>query len=202
MNRSIGWMSRIKPLALTNGRIILPLYSDGYNLSLCAISDDDGETWRPSKPIVGRGPIQPALALKKNGDIVAYMRDSGDAPPRVHKSISKDKGESWSYSVKTDIPNTASVELLVLQDGRWAFVGNDIEDGRYSMVLMLSDDEGETWKWKEYLESTNKEDGNSFSYPSLLQSGDGMLHISYSSRTAETEKSIKYLIVDPAKITY
>lgn len=202
VNRSIGWMSRIKPLVLTNGRIILPLYSDGYNLSLCAISDDDGETWRPSKPIVGRGPIQPALALKKNGDIVAYMRDSGDAPSRVHKSISKDKGESWSYSAKTNIPNTASVELLVLQDGRWAFVGNDIEDGRYRVVLMLSDDEGETWKWKEYLESTNKEDGNSFSYPSLLQSGDGMLHISYSSRTAETEKSIKHLIVDPAKITY
>ena len=202
VNRSIGWMSRIKPLILTSGRIILPLYSDGYNLSLCAISDDDGETWHPSKPIVGRGPIQPALAEKKNGDIVAFMRDSGDAPPRVQKSISKDKGESWSHSVKTEIPNTASVELLVLKDGRWAFVGNDIEDGRYRVALMLSDDEGETWKWKEYLESTNKEEGKSFSYPSLLQSSDGLLHISYSSRTAETEKSIKYLIVNPAKIKY
>ena len=130
------------------------------------------------------------------------MRDSGDAPPRVHKSISKDNGESWSYSVKTDIPNTASVELLVLQDGRWAFVGNDVEDGRYRIVLMISDDEGESWKWKEYLESTHKGDEKSFSYPSLLQSSDGMLHISYSSRTSETEKSIKYLIVDPAKITH
>ncbi len=200
VNRSIGWMTRIKPLILEGGRIILPLYSDGYNLSLCAISDDDGETWRPSKPIVGRGPIQPALALKKNGDIVALMRDSGDAPPRVHKSISKDKGESWSYSIKTEIPNTASVELLVLQDGRWAFVGNDIEDGRYRLVLMLSDDEGETWKWKEYLENGLKQDGGSYSYPSLLQSRDGLLHISYSSRTSETEKSIKYLVVNPAKI--
>ncbi len=200
VNRSIGWMTRIKPLILEGGRIILPLYSDGYNLSLCAISDDDGETWRPSKPIVGRGPIQPALALKRNGDIVALMRDSGDAPTRVHKSISKDKGESWSYSIKTDIPNTASVELLVLQDGRWAFVGNDIEDGRYRIVLMLSDDEGETWKWKEYLENGLKQDGGSYSYPSLLQSRDGLLHISYSSRTSETEKSIKYLVVNPAKI--
>lgn len=200
LNRSIGWMSRIKPLLLSSGRIILPLYSDGYNLSLCAISDDDGKTWLPSKPIVGRGPIQPALALKKNGDIIAYMRDSGDAPPRVHKSVSKDKGESWSYSVKTDIPNTASVELLVLHDGRWAFLGNDIEDGRYRVVLMLSDNEGENWKWKEYLESTKKEDGMSFSYPSLLQSNDGMLHISYSMHSKKRGKSIKYLIVDPAKI--
>ncbi|MDX1285602.1 MAG: exo-alpha-sialidase, partial [Draconibacterium sp.] len=53
VNRSIGWMTRIKPLILKSGRIVLPLYSDGYNLSICAISDDDGETWKPSKPIVG-----------------------------------------------------------------------------------------------------------------------------------------------------
>ncbi|MCG6188047.1 sialidase family protein [Maribellus maritimus] len=200
VNRSIGWMTRIKPLILESGRIILPLYSDGYNFSICAISDDDGETWRPSKPIVGRGPIQPALALKTNGDIVAFMRDSGDAPARVHKSISKDKGESWTYSVKTDIPNTASVEILVLKDGRWAFVGNDIDDGRYRMVLMLSEDQGETWKWKEYLENDSKQGGGSYSYPSLIQTRDGLLHITYSSRTGETKKSIKYLVVNPEKI--
>jgi predicted neuraminidase len=200
VNRSIGWMTRIKPLILENGRILLPLYSDGYNLSICAISDDNGETWKASKPIVGRGPIQPALVVRKNGDIVAYMRDSGDAPARVHKSISKDNGESWSYSVKTEIPNEASVEILNLKDGRWAFLGNDIIDGRYRLVLMLSDDEGETWKWKEYHENDNKQGGGSYSYPCLIQTADGLLHITYSSRTAETEKSIKHLVVDAGKI--
>ncbi|NQU54840.1 MAG: exo-alpha-sialidase [Bacteroidetes bacterium] len=200
VNRSIGWMTRIKPLILENGRIILPLYSDGYNLSICAISDDDGETWKASKPIVGRGPIQPALALRKNGDIVAYMRDSGDAPARVHKSISKDNGESWSYTVKTDIPNTASVELQVLQDGRWAFFGNDITDGRYRLVLMLSDDEAETWKWKEYIENDSKGSEGSYSYPCLIQTEDGLVHITYSYRTGVTEKSIKHVVVNTDKI--
>lgn len=198
--RSFGWMTRIKPLILENGRIILPLYSDGYNFSMCAISNDNGESWRPSKPIVGRGPIQPALAQRKNGDIVAFMRDSGDAPPRVHKSISHDNGESWDYTVKTDIPNTASVELLVLKDGRWAFVGNDIMDGRYRLVLMLSDDEGETWKWKEYLENDNKNGGGSYSYPCLIQTNNGLLHVTYSSQTGKNEKSIKHVIVNPDKI--
>jgi predicted neuraminidase len=200
VKRSIGWMTRIKPLILQSGRIILPLYHDGYNLSICAISDDDGQSWKASKPIVGRGPIQPALAVRKNGDIVAYMRDSGDAPARVHKTISKDNGESWSYTVKTDIPNEASVELLKLKDGRWAFLGNDIDDGRYRVVLMLSDDEGETWKWKEYLENDPKQGGGSYSYPCLIQTADGLLHITYSSRTKETEKSIKHLVVNPDKI--
>lgn len=200
VNRSIGWMTRIKPLILQSGRIILPLYSDGYNLSICAISDDDGQSWKASKPIVGRGPIQPALEVRKDGDIVAYMRDSGDAPARVHKAISKDNGESWSYTVKTDIPNEASVELLKLKDGRWAFLGNDIDDGRYRVALMLSDDEGETWKWKEYLENDPKKGGGSYSYPCLIQTADGLLHITYSSRTGESEKSIKHLVVNPDKI--
>jgi hypothetical protein len=200
IKRSFGWMTRIKPLILESGRIILPLYSDGFNLSICAISDDDGTTWRASKPIVGRGPIQPALALRKNGDIVAYMRDSGDAPARVHKSISNDSGESWSYSVKTEIPNEASVELLKLNDGRWAFVGNDINDGRYRLVLMLSDDEGEIWKWKEYLENDPGDGGGRYSYPCLIQTTDGLLHITYSSHNSDTEKSIKHVVVNPQKI--
>jgi predicted neuraminidase len=200
VHRSIGWMTRIKPLILPTGRIILPLYSDGYNLSICAISDDDGETWKPSLPVVGRGPIQPALVRRRNGDIVAYMRDSGDAPSRVQKSISKDNGESWSYADKTDIPNTASVELLQLSDGRWAFLGNDVSDGRYRMVLMLSDDEGETWKWKEYVENDERAGGGSYSYPSMIQTGDGLLHMTYSSNTGQKEKSIKYLQVDPSRI--
>jgi predicted neuraminidase len=197
--RSIGWMTRIKPLILEDGKILLPLYSDGYNFSLVAISEDDGESWRPSLPIVGRGPIQPALIQKHNGDIVAYMRDSGDPPPRVHRSISKDNGESWSASEKTDIPNTASVETLKLQDGKWAFFGNDITDGRYRMSLYISDDEGETWNWKVRIED-HERDAGSFSYPSLLQDEDGLLHMTYSYRTSETEKSIRYVVVDPDKV--
>ncbi len=199
VKRSIGWMTRIKPLILDDGKILLPLYSDGYNFSLVAISEDDGESWRPSLPIVGRGPIQPALAQRKDGKIIAYMRDSGDAPSRVHMSVSADRGETWSASTKTDIPNTASVELMKLKDGTWAFVGNDIADGRYRVSLYLSDDEGRTWKWKVRLEDHEK-GGGSFSYPCLIEDGDGLLHVTYSYRTSNTEKSIKYVVVDPEEV--
>ncbi|GGD50653.1 glycosyl hydrolase [Emticicia aquatilis] len=199
VKRSFGWMTRIKPLLLPNKRIILPLYSDGFNMSIMAISDDDGSTWRPSLPLVGRGPIQPAIIQKKNGNLYALMRDSGDDPARVHTSESKDNGETWQVSAKTTIPNTASVELLVLQDGRWAFVGNDIDDGRYRIGLFLSDDEGKTWKWKTYLEKVEPNKG-SFSYPSLIQTADGLLHITYSYHLEKDKKSIKYVVVNPQKI--
>ena len=197
--RSIGWMTRIKPLLMENGRIVLPLYSDGFNMSIMAISDDNGTSWRPSLPLVGRGPIQPAVIQKKNGNLVAFMRDSGDEPSRVHYSESSDKGESWTASTKTNIPNTASVELLVLQDGRWAFLGNDIDDGRYRISLFLSDDEGKTWKWKTRLENVEPDKGG-FSYPCLIQTKDGLLHITYSYHLEKDRKSIKYVVVNPKKI--
>ena len=197
--RSIGWMTRIKPLLMGNNKILLPLYSDGFNFSLVAISDDDGMNWHPSLPIVGKGNVQPSLIQKKDGSLMAYMRDNGDAPSRVQISKSNDSGNTWTAAQKTQIPNTASVEVCKLRDGKWAFIGNDLDDGRYEVSLYLSDDEGQTWKWKTHLEKVKKGEG-SFSYPSMLQASDGLLHITYSHQLKDGLESIKYVAVNPVLI--
>lgn len=194
--RSAGWMSRIKPLVTTDGRILLPLYSDGFNFSMVAISDDGGDSWLPSLPIVGRGPIQPALAQREDGSMVAYMRDSGDAPTRVQVSESYDGGMSWTAAQKTAIPNGASVDVLVLADGRWAMLGNDVDDGRYRLSLYLSDDEGKTWSVKHPIEYDMTKMGR-YSYPSLIQGQDGQLHMTYSFHQNDNQKAIKYVVVRP-----
>jgi predicted neuraminidase len=199
MKRSFGWMTRIQPVTLESGRILLPLYSDGLNMSLVAISDDNGATWRPSLPIVGRGPIQPALAVRKSGEVVAIMRDSGDAPSRVWMSTSNDHGESWSLAKKTEIPNEASVEIYALKEGKWVYFGNDISDGRYQLSLYLSNDEGNSWYQKEVIEFSPDRKA-SFSYPCLLQTADGMIHISYSHSVGSKNESIKHIVVDIKKI--
>ncbi|GAA0880858.1 exo-alpha-sialidase [Algoriphagus jejuensis] len=196
--RSIGWMTRIKPLVLGE-KIILPLYSDGFNLSLMAISEDSGLTWKPSLPLVGRGPIQPALAQRKNGEIVAMLRDSGDGPNFIQQSISQDKGQTWSAATKTAIPNTASVELLKLADGRWVMIGNDIHDGRYKLALWVSTNEGLTWpKSPLYLENDSTKEGG-FSYPSVIQDTKGVIHLTYSSHTP-AGKTIVYKSFNPDAI--
>ncbi|QDH80524.1 exo-alpha-sialidase [Echinicola soli] len=194
--RSIGWMTRIKPL-MEGSRIILPLYSDGFNFSMMAISEDDGMTWSPSLPIVGRGAIQPALARRKNGDILALMRDSGDAPARVHQSISMDNGHTWTASTKTAIPNTASVEMIKWDEGHWLFLGNDIVDGRYLLTLYVSEDEGASWTALGKVEYDRMKRGK-FSYPSMLRGADDLLHITYSYHLSDDKKSIKYIVLDPA----
>ncbi|RIW13200.1 exo-alpha-sialidase [Algoriphagus lacus] len=196
--RSIGWMTRIKPLVIGD-KIILPLYSDGFNFSMMAISDDSGETWKPSLPLVGKGPIQPALALRNNGELVAMLRDSGDGPTFIQQSISKDQGKTWTAAIKTSIPNTASVELLRLADGRWLMIGNDLHDGRYRLALWTSLDEGLTWSTNPYYLENDKDKKGSFSYPSLIQDSNGTVHISYSKHFP-TGKTIQYKSINPVKI--
>jgi predicted neuraminidase len=193
--RELGWMTRIHPLALPSGRILLPLYSDGFNVALVAITDDGGQTWRASKPIVGMGPIQPSLVRKQDGTIVAYMRDSGNAPGRVLSATSKDEGDTWSVARDTDIPNPgSSLEAIALKDGRWVMVFNDTEDGRHSLALAMSDDEGKTWKWKRNLERAEKGQGG-FAYPSMIQARDGRIHITFTHNLKG--KSIKHVALDP-----
>lgn len=192
--RETGWMTRAHPTILDNGKILLPLYSDGFNFGLIAISEDDGQTWKSSLPIVGRGLNQPSLVVRNDGSIDAYMRDDGDEPGKIMISHSDDEGYSWSYAQKSDIPNPgASIEVIKLSSGNWLLVYNDFDDGRYSIAAAISDDEGKSWKWKRTLENIK---GGSFSYPSVIQAEDGRIHLTYTYRLSDTQKSIKYVSFD------
>ncbi len=178
----MGWMPRAHPLELPSGRILTPLYSDGYDFSLIAITDDGGRTWTASEPLLSYGGVQPSLVRKRNGEIVAYLRDNGPPPKRVIMAVSKDEGVTWTPGVDTDIPNSGtSVEVIALRDGQWLMVNNDTEQGRHALSAWLSDDEGATWKWKRRIEWDRREKGaGSFHYPSVIQGRDGMIHLTYS----------------------
>ncbi|HUQ92881.1 MAG TPA: sialidase family protein [Bryobacteraceae bacterium] len=178
----LGWMARVHPLELPSGRILIPLYSDGYNFSLMGITDDGGKTWRASEPLVSEGGVQPSLVRRKDGTIVAYMRDNGPPPKRALLSQSRDDGITWSPVLDTEIPNPgSSLEIIALRSGSWLLIHNDTERGRHSLAAWLSDDEGATWKWKRPLElDTREKEAGSFSYPSVMQSRDGSIHVTYS----------------------
>ena len=196
LKRQIGWMTRTQPLVLDSGRILLPLYSDGFNVSLMAYSDDSGENWHASAPIVGLAPIQPTVAQRRDGSIVAFCRDSGMAPTRIHHAESTDNGKTWTVSRKTDMLNPgASIAVRELADGRWMLIYNDTEEGRNSLAAALSEDEGNTWPIMRHIERDEAGD-YSFAYPSIIQAKDGRVHISYSYRTPEGA-SIKHTSFTP-----
>lgn len=184
MYRRLGWMTRIHPVVLKNGRWLLPLYHDGFSCSLFAISDDAGVHWRPSAPILGGGNVQPCVVERRDGRLMALMRDNGPPPARALVAESADRGETWTPARDSDIPNPgSSLEAVVLRSGRWLLVLNDTEQGRHSLAAWLSADEGSTWPWRRSLARCAPGAGG-FAYPSVLQTRDGSLHATFSSEAA------------------
>lgn len=190
----MGWFTRTHPLELPSGRILVPMYSDGFSFGIMAISDDGGYTWTGSEPIVGAGGVQPSVVRKNDGSLVAYLRDNGPPPKRALISYSKDDGVSWTPAVDSEIKNPGtSLEVVRLRNGHWIVLHNDIERGRYSLAAAISDDEGATWKWKRHLDGRPDQAINSqFHYPSVIQAKDGSIHVSYSYFVPEG-KSIKHV---------
>jgi predicted neuraminidase len=182
LSRRLGWMTRAHPFVLDGQRLIVPLYSDGFSFSLMAITDDWGQTWHASAPLIGAGNIQPSLVRRRDGTLYALMRDNGPPPKRLHWSDSRDRGETWSPVADSDLPNPgAGAEIIGLRNGHWALIHNDLEQGRHSLAVSVSDDEGKTWKWKRHLEAEPPgPEAGAFHYPSMIQARDGTLHASYS----------------------
>ncbi|WP_165068495.1 sialidase family protein [Paludisphaera rhizosphaerae] len=174
----LGWMPRVRGVVLPSGRWILPLYCDTFSISMMATSDDQGKTWKAGEPTVGFGAIQPSLVQKKDGSLVAFMRDNGPHK-KIRTAISTDEGKTWTDAVDTTLDNPgAGIEAIKLASGAWALVYNDLPRGRHSLAVSLSDDEGKTWPITRHVEKG--ETGQSFHYPSMTQGRDGKIQLSYT----------------------
>jgi predicted neuraminidase len=142
-----------------------------------AVSDDDGESWYASKPLLGFGAIQPTVLRRDSGELVAYMRENG-IEQRVRMASSTDDGLSWGAVTASELPNPGSgLDGIRLANGHWLLIYNDTIDGRNQLAVSISEDEGKTWKWKRHLE---KEPQGSFHYPAIIQGRDGTIHAIYT----------------------
>jgi predicted neuraminidase len=96
--------------------------------------------------------------------------------------------------VPTGLPNNNSgIDAVTLNDGRHLLVYNHLTQGRNIINLSISED-GTDWKAAAVLESDTE--GTEFSYPAVIQTDDGMVHITYTWK----RMLIKHVVVDPGKI--
>ena len=202
LTRRLGWFTRAHPYILDDKTMLVGLYSDGFSFSLVALTDDWGETWRFSDPIVGGGNIQPSFARKPDGTLVTYMRDNGPPPKRVLVAESKDGGVTWGtvYDHPELANPGAGLEVANLDDGDWICIYNDTERGRHSLAVSISTDQGTTWPVTRHLE-LDESGGGRYHYPSIIQAADGTLHATYSYFVPTDEgerKSIKYATFNKA----
>ena len=189
--RKLGWTIRVHPTILSSGAILLPMASETFGIAAMAITSDGGKTWKFSRPPYGYGVEQPSVFERRDGTLVAYMRDFSLAH-RIRMSESYDQGLTWTPVVNTEFPNPSSgVEVVRLASGNIVLVYNDcIDDPRNSLAVSMSDDEGKSWKWTRHIERTKGE--GRYDYPSIIQTRDGMLHVTYSYNV----QTIKHVVFD------
>ncbi len=203
--RRLGWMTRTTPIMISGNRLMLGIYHDLFACGLAAFTEDCGKTWQFSEPIldVFLGLLQPAFAKRKDGTVVAFLRDNG-YPKQIRMTESYDAGNSWGKAKLMDIPNPgSSVHCLVLKNNHWLLICNDLKEGRQRLTIYLSEDEGQTWKWRRVLEDLGPH-GGELSYPTFIQGRDGTIHGVYSYQTPipskERNESIRYVHLDESWI--
>ena len=143
-------------------------------------STDRGATWTRHGPVIDPGEpfgvIQPALWETPAGEIRMLMR-STERIGRIMKASSKDRGVTWTPASSTELPNpNAGIDVVRLRNGLLVLVYNHLTKGRSAIHLAVSGDEGETWKSPVVLEDGQQE----LSYPAVIQTMDGRLHITYT----------------------
>ena len=192
LNLRLGWMGRCTPIWV-GSQLYLPLYHDGFDVGLVAMSSDGGTTFTAGGPIVGRAAVQPSLLRLTDGSWMAYNRNNGPGPMRILAAKSVDGCKSWSLATEMTLPNPGvSVAVDRHADGTIVLVGNDTEDGRHSLAYWCSRDEGKSWSTATTIEAAPAGSEWSFHYPNMVRLPNGNLALVYS-RYAKAGQTIRYV---------
>jgi predicted neuraminidase len=188
-----GYITRSRPLQLENGDILLPAHDERDWSSIFFIAEEGKPIWTTGQRIdcgggFHWGNIEPTLIQRADGSLLCFMRAGGPETRRIWQSESFDQGRTWTKPVTVSLPNPdTAVDLLRLANGHVVLAFNNSTVRRSPLTLALSTDEGTSWCAFRDLESGDGE----FSYPTLIQTRDGLIHITYTcSRRAIKHTSI------------
>jgi len=177
---------RNPPARTDDGRIVVPIYHECFGkfpelLWLAPPSDRPGQSgcsYHKTRIAGGRSYIQPALVCLDDDDLLVLLRSCGTAKT-AGISRSADAGASWDSIRPSELPNSNSaLNAIRLDDGTLLAAFNDSETGRACLRLAASADGGASWRRLAAVE--NESNPAEFSYPALLQSQDGLIHLLYT----------------------
>jgi len=210
-----------KPVVV-DGKIICPSSTevDGWKLHF-EISDDWGRTWRMAGPIPAdmalhtqdMAPdglsgdstklkplitIQPTILQLADGRLQALARTRNGF---MATTYSEDGGETWSQvTLLKNMPqNNSGIDAVTTADGRHFLIYNNFftipstPKGVRTPVDIAWSADGQQWHHTICLEDSPVKQ---YSYPSIIQGRDGMLHCVYTWR----RQRIKYVKIDPSVV--
>lgn len=187
-----------KPELLADGTLLCPSSSedDGWRVHL-EMSKDAGKTWTRTSAInTGKdfSAIQPSILFLPGGELKLLCRSKDGV---ILETSSKDQGKTWSKLSPTDLPNPNSgTDAVTLKDGRHVLIYNHVTKssmqwgGKRSPLNVAISSDAKVWKELTVLENEPKME---FSYPAVIQTKDGAIHITYTWK----RERIKHVRIDP-----
>lgn len=188
-----------KPVQLADGSLLCPSSAEtAAKPSVWRVhferTSDLGATWTTAEPSAPGSPpmdaIQPSV-LRLGGDRLMALGRSRQKT--LFQVFSDDLGRTWGPVSPLPLPNpSAGTDAVTLRDGRHVLVYNHTAKGRSPLNVAVSTD-GREWKAALVLED---EAGGEFSYPAVIQTGDGLLHLTWTWH----RKKVRHAVIDPAQL--
>lgn len=185
-----------KPVQLANGTLLHPSSTESKDEKQWHIhvelSDSTGHNWRK----VGIncdtfGVIQPSALFHPGNRLQLVCRSRQNV---IVQTFSDDNGETWTPLTRQTTRNPNSgIDAVTTKSGLQvliynpAVMGADWSAGRNELRVAVSKD-GENWNDVYELE---KQSTGEFSYPAVIQTRDGLLHITYTYN----RKNIKHVVL-------
>lgn len=184
---------RNKPVELSDGSLLCGSSTEngGWRVRM-ERALKGGEDWEKTGPLndpLVLEAIQPTILSHNRTTIQILCRTKQGF---IAESWSRDAGTNWSSMVLTKIPNpNSAIDAVRLADGRFLLVYNHSPSERNVLNMALSRN-GREWESALVIEKGQGE----FSYPAIIQTSDGRVHITYSWN----RQRIRHVIVDSTKL--
>ncbi len=190
-----------KPVELADGTIVCPSSdeSNGWTVHIES-TKDNGKTWSKVGPLNDGKKIraiQPTM-IKLGGNKLAMLCRDGNSDGNIWQTMSEDNGATWTSFQSAGLPNPNSgIDAVTLADGRHVLVYNhtirsgESPRGREHLGIAISRD-GKKWQAALTLEQSKGE----YSYPAIIQSKDGLVHVAYTWN----RRKIRHVVIDPNKL--
>ena len=173
-------------IAFTDGRLGMPAYHEWIGRFGEFLRVDAGQVIDKRRMSSGRSAIQPLVFVHDAQDANGYFRQTRSAglPKQIPVSQTQNAGQSWQQSEDLVIANpNSAVAGLVLKNGTRILVLNNIEHGRYRLVMLMNDGKSGQWQTVEVLEDDEAlpdAQRKEFSYPYVITVDGNDMHLVYT----------------------
>ena len=173
-------------VVFADGRLGLPAYHEWIGRFGEFLRLDAAQVLDKRRMSAGRSAIQPVMFIGDAQSASAFFRQTRSArqPKQIPVSATQNAGQSWQSLGDLEIPNpNSAVAGVLLRNGVRLLALNNIEAGRYRLVLMMSNPKSGQWHIVETIENDEalpEQERKEFSYPYLLSAHGDDAHLVYT----------------------